>query len=255
MKTRVIQGDLDEGGAAVIAAPRAIAREPGRRTGRIVGGSVAAVIGLGALAGGGALVGVHATQRDGDGFYATDGTALQTPTRALVSDALQVETDEVGWLVDGGRLADIRLGATGARDGPVFVGIGRTADVRAYLGGVSQETADFGDAAADEGARTPGTRAPARPASQTFWVESATGTGNQTIVWPMESGDWSAVVMNADGSAGVRVETGLGVRTNLVLWIGVGALVAGGLLAGAGTALIASGRRGPRRRQEGHATT
>ena len=96
MKTRVIQGDPGEGGAAAIAAPRAATREPGRRTGRIVGGTVAAVIGVGALAGGGALVGVHATQRDGDGFYSTDATALQTPTRALVSDDLDVDTDEAG---------------------------------------------------------------------------------------------------------------------------------------------------------------
>ena len=252
MKTRVIQGDPGEGGAAAIAAPRPVTRGPGRRTGRIVGGTIAAVIGVGALAGGGALVGVHATERDGDGFYATDATALETPTRALVSDALQVDTDEVGWLVDGEGPADIRLGADGARDGPLFVGVGPADDVRAYLDGVAQQEADFGDGG--EGAARPGSRAPAPPASQGFWAASATGTGSQTIVWPMDSGDWSAVVMNADGSAGVRVETRLGVKTDLVLWIAIGALVAGGLLAGTGTALIASGRRGPRRHREEHAT-
>ena len=253
MKTRVIQGDAGEGGAAAIAAPRAATREPGRRTGRIVGGTVAVMIGVGALAGGGALVGVHATQRDDDGFYSTDATALQTATRALVSDDLQVDTDEVGWLVDSGRLVDIRLGADGARDGPVFVGIGPTDDVQAYLDGVSQQSADFGDGG--EGAARPGDRAPAPPASQGFWAASAAGAGNQTIVWPVDSGDWSAVVMNADGSAGVRVETQLGVKTDLVLWIGIGVLIAGTALVGTGTALIVSGRRRARASRRADATT
>jgi hypothetical protein len=63
----------------------------------------------------------------------------------------------------------------------------------------------------------------------------------------VESGDWSAVVMNADGTAGVRVETQLGVDTGLVLWLGIAALAAGGALALTGTALIVSGRR---RREE-----
>ena len=34
--------------------------------------------------------------------------------------------------------------------------------------------------------------------------------------------------MNADGTAGVRVETQLGVDTDLVLWLGIAALAAGG---------------------------
>jgi hypothetical protein len=65
----------------------------------------------------------------------------------------------------------------------------------------------------------------------------------------MESGEWSAVVMNADGTAGVRVETRLGVDTDVVLWLGLAVLAAGGALAATGTALIVSGRR--RRREEG----
>ena len=248
MKTRVIQDGPDEGGAAAVAAPPAVARAPRRGAGRVAGGAVAATIGLAALAGGGALVGVHATQRDGDGFYTADPVELTTPTSALVADDVDVDLDGVTWLMDDGRLGDLRLSATGARDGPVFVGIGPKDDVAAYLQGVPQATADFGDAGVASEPRA-GTRAPAPPAAQGFWEASASGSGRQTIVWPMESGEWSAVVMNADGAAGVRVETRLGVDTDVVLWLGLAVLAAGGALAATGTALIVSGRR--RRREEG----
>jgi hypothetical protein len=247
MKTRVIQGEPEEGGAAVVAAPPAVARAPGGRAGRVAGGAVLAALGVAALAGGGALVGVHATQRDGDGFYAADAAELTTPARALVSDDLDVDLAGVGWATGDGRLADLRLSASSIRDGPVFVGIGPRRDVEAYLRGVPQESADFGDAGV-RGSRTAGALAPAPPASQAFWSRSKAGPGRQTIVWPIESGDWSAVVMNADGSAGVRVEARLGVRTDLVLWLGIVALAAGGALAAVGTALIVSGRRGPEER-------
>jgi hypothetical protein len=244
MKTRVIQGEPDDGGAAVVPAPVAAGRRPPRpHTGRIVGGAVAATIGLAALAGGGALVGVHATQRDDDGFYTADAAELTTPTRALVSDDVDVDLDGATWLLDDGRLGDLSLSATGARDGPVFVGIGPTDDVDAYLDGVARETADLGDASGTPGVRSPGGLAPAPPASRGFWAASTSGGGTQTVVWPMESGRWSAVVMNADGSAGVTVTTRMGARTNAVLWLGLGALAGGVALAGAGTALIVSGRR------------
>ena len=243
MKTQVIQGDPDDGGAAIVAAPPAVkGGAPRGHTGRVVGGAVAAALGLAALAGGGALVGVHATQRDGDGYYTTDAVGLTTPTSALVADDLDVDLDGVTWLMDDGRLGDLRLTATGARDGPVFVGIGPKDDVAAYLSGVPQASADFGDAAVPS-ERAAGARAPAPPAAQSFWARSASGNGHQTIVWPVDSGEWSAVVMNADGSAGISVESQLGVRTDGVLWLGIAALAAGAGLAALGTALIVTGRR------------
>jgi hypothetical protein len=243
MKTRVIQGEPEEGGAAVVAAPPAVARAPGGRAGRVAGGAVLAALGVSALAGGGALVGVHATQRDGDGFYAADPSELSTPANALVSDDLHVDLDGATWLVDDGRLADLRLSATASRDGPVFVGVGPRDEVDAYLRGVPRAPADFGDGRA--GAVAPGARTPAPPAAQGFWERAASGSGRQTIVWPMASGDWSAVVMNADGAAGVRVEAQVAARTDLALWLGIVVLAAGGALAAAGAALIVSGRRTP----------
>ena len=47
---------------------------------------------------------------------------------------------------------------------------------------------------------------PALPADQDFWAASAHGAGTQTVAWDLEDGDWSIVVMNADGSRGVDTD-------------------------------------------------
>jgi hypothetical protein len=51
--------------------------------------------------------------------------------------------------------------------------------------------------------RAPGKGHPAAPASQHFWAASAQGCQTQTLTWDVADGDWSVVVMNADGSAGM----------------------------------------------------
>ena len=112
------------------------------------------------------------------------------------------------------------------------------------------QSTDFGGGGDGAASPRPATGAPAPPASQGFWAQSAAGAGTQTVVWPVEKGDWAAVVMNADGIGGRARETRLAVKTDLVLWLGVGVLVAGAALAGAGTALIASAAGARRRRAD-----
>jgi hypothetical protein len=83
----------------------------------------------------------------------------------------------------------------------------------------------------------------------TFWVKSSSGPGVQTINWDTQAGDWTAVVMNADGSPGFNAAAVAGVSSDLVPIIGW-SLVGGGLLvAGTGAGLTAVGAhrsgRGP----------
>ena len=49
------------------------------------------------------------------------------------------------------------------------------------------------------------------------------------MTWQLATGDWTVVVMNADGSAGVRAELDLGGTLPVLRWVTVGLLVGGGL--------------------------
>ena len=66
---------------------------------------------------------------------------------------------------------------------------------------------------------------------------STEGVGPLTLVWPLESGSWTAVVMNADGSAGVTADLAFGAKISDIIAIawgvlafGLCSLLAGGLL-------------------------
>ncbi|MGD9572913.1 MAG: hypothetical protein AB7V62_13570 [Thermoleophilia bacterium] len=237
MKTRVMQ-DGTVAPEAVAAAPPAPRPARPRRTGLLVGGAVAATLGAAALAGGAALVAVHATAPDADGWYTADARALSTPDRALVAEELQTGPSGPGWLVD--RMGDVRITATGARDGPVFVGVAHREDVEDYLDDAAVTLTDF--EGTEPQVHRAGSADPGPPAAQDFWERSASGPGAQAVVWPIRGGDWSAVVMNADGSAGVTARTELAARTDVVLWLGLGALVGGTALLGAGVTLGVKGR-------------
>ena len=106
----------------------------------------------------------------------------------------------------------VRLQAS-SRDGqPVFAGIARTSDVNAYLRGTAHSTlTDLEvDPFVPSYRTTPGTRTPARPGAQDFWVASAEGTGTRTLNWDVEDGDYSVVLMNADGSPRVDARSASG---------------------------------------------
>jgi hypothetical protein len=79
-----------------------------------------------------------------------------------------------------------------------------------------------------------GERPEAPPADLDFWVAEASGTGTQVVDWRPADGNWTAVVMRADGAAGVAVEARIGATAP-----GLGALAAGLLAVGA--ALLVAG--------------
>lgn len=224
-------------------------RSTAGRVSLIVAGAVAAILGLGTLALGAGALWADGEKND-DGYLMTDSERFAADTRALATDNLDVELDGVDWLVDEGDLGRAQLEITSEGPEPVFAGIARTEDVRSYLRGVGHTRVTDVDALPFDASyrREPGSRKPAAPARQSFWVASTQGHGSQTLDWRLDEGDWSVVVMNADGSRGVAADVSAGAKLpflNEVGWTAIG--VGGALLVGA-LVLTVLGVRPPRNR-------
>jgi hypothetical protein len=71
------------------------------------------------------------------------------------------------------------------------------------------------------------------PGQQTFWAVSDSGP-DATVTWDIAEGSWVAVVMNEDGSRIVAADLTFGARVGWLIWIAIGALIAGLLVLAAG---------------------
>lgn len=217
----------------------------------IATGAITALLAT-ALVLGGALALYGEIEKDDDGYLATDSHRFSADTRALATESLDVDLGEGEWVVRPDDLGKVRLEAE-SRDGkPLFVGIARTSDVERYLNGVPHttvrdvEAGPFDSFDADY-ARHAGGRHPASPEQADIWAASNRGTGTQTVTWEVEDGNWSIVVMNADGSLGVDADISAGADVPFLNELGWTALGSGSFALVLGIGLIALGiRRRPR---------
>ena len=206
---------------------------------------VAALV-LGAI--GGILTWAYATQRDDDGFFTSDTGRIETLSHAVTSEEIDLgASPEAGdRAVDLGDLATVRLSADPSHDEDVFIGIGPEDDVERYLDGVAH--AEITDLEVDPFRvtyrSTGGGEPDDPPGDQTFWVARAEGSGIQTLEWDLEAGEWTVVIMNADGSAGVGVEASAGVKVDWLLPLAIGLLVGAAVLAVVGAVLLVLGAAG-----------
>jgi hypothetical protein len=231
-----------------------------------VGHIVATVVGVlvllaavGSLVAGATLAWANATQRDDDGFFTTSPERFETLANAIVSDDIDLGTDVGGdqRRYDFGDLATVRLNVTSTSEQPVFVGIGPADEVDRYLADVARaEITDVSTGPFRPRYRyLEGSAPSAPPTAQDFWVEQASGSGPQTLRWRPESGQWSVVVMNADGSAGVGVDAAAGVKLSWLAPLAVGLLVGGGVGLLLGTTLLVVGVVGISRHPSGQPGT
>ena len=227
---------------ATTTQPPPPARAAGSRTAAIVVTSALAMLGLAVSATGGVALWGDA-QRDADGYFTTATHRYGAPTSALTTEDIDVDGDVPGWLADDDAISgDVRLKVASRDGGSVFAGVARTADVERYLAGTAHtEVTDIEtDPFRAEYAQHPGEGRPAEPAGEDIWVASTHGEGRQTLDWDVEEGDWSVVVMNAEGCRGVDADVSAGVSVGFRQPLGWSLLGGGALLllvaAGVGVA-------------------
>ncbi|MBL7499369.1 DUF4389 domain-containing protein [Frankia sp. CNm7] len=228
----------------VDAAPRALPTPPaaaaaagpgarGWRTGRIVAvvvGAVFALGSLGLLAAGG--VGLWVDQHARDGQYLTSPTrTLRTDGYALTSERFTLGSGVVDLRTDWDEiLGTIRVRATSTDPAKrVFLGIAPTGDVNRYVDGVSYSVVrpDGDDNRRDH----PGGPLSTPPTRADIWTVSTSGPGEQALIWEPRDGDWTLVIANEDGAAGVAARTDLGATVpDLGTWSTIALGIGGGLL-------------------------
>jgi hypothetical protein len=224
---------------------------PAARTTRpvpLVIGIVLALVGLPLLLGGLGLGWALGTQRDSDGFFTTGTGRLTTSTPALAVGDLTVVIDGPEAVWSGRDLATLRISATSADGSGVFVGVAPTADLEAYLDPAGYDRVDtlrgdpFRYTVTRHGS---GTATLAPPGDQSFWTTSSSGPGTQTVVWSLEPGTYSAVLMNEDGTPGVTVDAVAGARSGLLVPVAWALGVVGLLVIVAGALLVVLGATPP----------
>ena len=220
----------------------------GARVLAVLLGVVAILAGL-TLSGGGALA------RGLDALF--DGGAsglVQGPGSAVVVGEVSGNEFRIG---SGTFEGDFELALSATAPGgevPVFVGVGRSGDVAAYLDG-AERSVDLLFSAPGGGGVTAATpsdpRIPAPPAEQACWAASAAGPGEQSIEWSVTGGRWTFVVMRADAARGVVADASASPRVPFLDWaaskVTTEVIVGGLVLAGIGVLLLVLGLRGRRR--------
>lgn len=210
---------------------------PGWTPGRIIAvvvGSLLALVSVGLFVGGGIALWADQGHRQA-GDISTGTVTYSTTGYALASDRLSLP----GGLLLTGLVGDVRLQVTPTDPGKqVFVAIGPADQVAAYLAGV-RYTAVTGLGSGSRNLQTHlGSATPAPPRTSGIWVSEVSGSGTQTLLWTAKSGDWMAVAMNPDGSAGLTVDANAGVSAPGLFRLAVETVIAGAVAGLAAAALI-----------------
>jgi hypothetical protein len=218
-------------------------------TGLAVVGGLLMVIGLGAAAGGGAVLAVDATQRDAANYLMSPSRILVSPGHAVVSEQLELGagTDRLPRDLVGA----VRVDATSTNGRPIFIGIARSADVERYLGGVSRsQLTDIvrGQPVYRELAGGAPATAPGR---LRIWVARDQGIGARSVRWEPRQGSWTVVLMNLSGAPSVSATAAAGVTLPWLTPLGWGITLLGLVLLVAGVTMLVVGLRSPPPRPAG----
>jgi hypothetical protein len=171
-----------------------------------------------------------------DNTISTGKTDLETPTAAIAADVggLGGDASDQAWGDDSS--IELRLRAATDGDQALFAGVGPTKEVEAYLDRAPWDQLDslssgrFSSSVDDVDYTRKGRRGDPRelaaPTEQSFWSDSATGK-DVALDWKFKSGDYTVVLMNADGSADVASTGSAAVEVPRLSWALLFAAVVG----------------------------
>lgn len=178
-------------------------------------GAVLGLIGLGVLAAGGTLLALFGT--DGQsaipiGRISSDSGRAVVVTDFQISSSTPIPLNE-SWF-------DLSLRVAGKQSH--FVGVASKPQALEYLQGVAYNlVTDFDSSSGDITSTTiPGDRRPEPATEATFWTDQQTGP-EVVVAWPVSDEDTSLVVMNEDGSSGVRASVDVLLT---IAWAGAAAI-------------------------------
>jgi uncharacterized protein DUF998 len=213
-------------------------RPAGWAPARIVSVVIGAVLALGLLGTGGTAL--WAQTAKGPGGYLDLGTRTYTTGGyAVASGKAELQTATGGWGWASALFGTVRLRATQARGtAPVFVGIAPAAAAAHYLAGVSYSRVTGAPATGPVYAAHSGGPPAVPPGRAGIWAAHAAGPGPQVLTWPVKSGTWTAVAMNANGSRPVSLRVTPAATLPALPWLAFGLLVGGFLVAAVGATLI-----------------
>ncbi len=225
----------------------------------IIAGSLFILIAVPILFSGGALMGVTDFFDQGGGYIGVDNIGFVTSTQLLVAKEMDIHIDDYDgppqwlWEPDIGDLVTIKIKAESNTGDNVFIGIVEAGDGYAVLGDYAyDQISEF--RMEDTRSRYPyieyrhhsGETLNITPAELDIWVAEVSGSGEQTLTWAPELGNFWLVIMNEDGSANVNVEAGAAVKMPILSNIGSGLFVGGLVLLAFGVAIVYFGAIRPR---------
>jgi hypothetical protein len=256
------QGGHETGGTGVATTPPAPAPStrtaapapatnalpgPGARSGSgwtagrvvsLVSGCVVALMALGLAGVGVTLLAADRSSRDANGYLTSRGFFVGTTGYAVLTESLGMHADYPGRSMPHAMMGDVRITATPRGGQDVFIGIARTADVERYLSGTARAVLDRVENGRAVVTEIPGGAPASAPPSADLWRRQASGSSPQTLTWSPTNGDWTVVVMNADGSPAVAADVTVGAQVPALLWVSGALLVVGALFAIVAIALM-----------------
>lgn len=189
-------------------------------------------IGLGLVAGGGALLWSNSFLRDAEGYYSTKTVDIERDSHAITTYPADIDFGP-NWVFDWSELVKVKLKATDNKGQGVFIGIAEEDNLMNYLNGVDYDEITKFDMDYPFGSTEieyrefPGGAPDEAPAKKGFWTSSASGSGEKVLRWGIEEGTYSIAIMNEDGSRGLDISGSIGVKIPMINGLGVGLLIGG----------------------------